>query len=582
MRMDTAGELQSAFEGSRRAVGRSLAAALVWLLLACVAASAQTIPGLPFSTTLPSPPPVRQDGIYLTAPVIFDGGFLFRLAEPVNPPPDQLPVNVRATYVESVLNEVVEVSGSGAHATTSYDPGSFKVRLRREGGLAFLEVTDDKHTDPVPVVTVTTTDAKYHQLSVIGLAAQWQAILQADVEESLLKRQPAFQRKSLDAILRVAAALIVATLLVGGIAASLRRRIDALAEQLEARRDDAAAGGVQSNAAGADLHSRRRAFLAAALRTVTPARRLVVLRASVVVLWCALLLAWFGALTWAFSLFPQTTPLGRHIFHDANGIAVTWVVALLLDRVGDVLIARFSAAWSTRAFSSSEERARQLLRIPTVAQALAGFKTFVLVFVALLTSLGIIGIPVFSVITIGGVAAIGVTLAAQNLVRDFLNGLLVLLEDQYVVGDYVTINGQSGLVERLTLRIVQIRDSSGDLTTIPHSSVTNVINQSRNWSRVDFRVSVDPGADIPKALDIVRSAMQGLGAENGPLRGAVLEPVEWIGVSSLSRDGVVIRASMKTAPLRQFELRRELSERVRKALSEAGIALGAPLPDAPA
>jgi small-conductance mechanosensitive channel len=565
-----------------RAACGGLAAALLWLMFATATATAQ-IPGIPsFPSSLPSPPPLRQDGIYLTAPVFFDGGFLFRLAAPVNPPPDQLPVNVRVSYVESVLNQIVAVSGSGENATTAYDPATFKVRLRHDGGLAFLEAIDAKHGDAVPIVTITATDAKYHQLGVVGLAAQWQPVLQASLGQALLKRQPAFQRKSLDAILRVTAGLAVATMLVALIAASLRRRMAALSKELESRENDLAAGPVQTGADGSEIHRRRRQFLAAALRAVNPARRLRMLRATVVALWCILLLAWFGALTWAFSLFPQTTPLGRRLFRDTTGIAVTWIVTVLVDRLIDVLIARLAAAWSTRTFTSSEERARQLLRIPTVAQALAGFKTFLLVFVALLTSLGIVGIPVGSVVTIGGVAAIGVTLAAQNLVRDFLNGLLVLLEDQYVVGDYITINAQSGLVERLTLRIVQIRDASGDLTTIPHSSVTSVVNQSRNWSRVDFRVSIDPAADVPKALEIVRGAMEALANADGSLHGAVLEPVEWIGVSSLSRDGIVIRASMKTAPLRQFELRRELYERVRKALAQAGITLGAPLPDAPA
>jgi small conductance mechanosensitive channel len=97
------------------------------------------------------------------------------------------------------------------------------------------------------------------------------------------------------------------------------------------------------------------------------------------------------------------------------------------------------------------------------------------VFVALLTTLSEIGVTVGSVVTIGGVAAIGVSLAAQNFVRDFLNGFLILAEDQYVVGDFVTINGYTGLVEQLSLRMVQIRDVAGNLVTMPHSSVAGVI-----------------------------------------------------------------------------------------------------------
>jgi small conductance mechanosensitive channel len=198
-------------------------------------------------------------------------------------------------------------------------------------------------------------------------------------------------------------------------------------------------------------------------------------------------------------------------------------------------------------------------------------------FVGALTMLGQIGVPIGSVVTIGGLAAVALSLAAQNFVRDFLNGYLVLYEDHYVVGDYVTINTFSGSVEVLTLRMVQIRDAAGDLVTIPHSSVVNVVNQSRNWSRVDYRVPVDPASDVPMAIDIVRKQIESLAGEGDWVHG-VASPIEWIGIDGLSKDAIVIRVSVKTAPLRQFELRRQINERVRAAFAQGGIALGAPPP----
>jgi small conductance mechanosensitive channel len=290
-----------------------------------------------------------------------------------------------------------------------------------------------------------------------------------------------------------------------------------------------------------------------------------------------LLLAWFVAITWALSLFYETTPLAQSIASSALAVAATITVTGLLNRILDIAIARAAAAWRLRRFSSSDDRARLLLRIPTIAQTLAGAKTFVLVFVAALTIFGQIGVPIGSVVTIGGLAAIALSLAAQNFVRDFLNGFLVLYEDHYVVGDYVTINAFSGSVELLTLRMVQIRDAAGDLITIPHSSVVSVVNQSRNWSRVDYRVPVDPAADIPKALEIVRGQIETLASE-GDWTHDIVAPLEWIGIDALSRDGVVVRASVKTAPLRQFEVRRRINERVRTAFTQAGIAFGAPPP----
>jgi small conductance mechanosensitive channel len=226
-----------------------------------------------------------------------------------------------------------------------------------------------------------------------------------------------------------------------------------------------------------------------------------------------------------------------------------------------------------KAREGGDERARTLLRIPTLANAAAAFATIAVVFFAILSGMTAFNLPSNSFLTFGGIAALGITFAAQNLLRDFLNGVFVLVEDQYVVGDYVIVDQFSGVVEHMTLRVVQLRDSSGNLITIPHGQVTQVVNCSRNWSRVDYRVPVDARADIKAAIEVLRKTLVDL---NGDERygGWMLDPIELIGIDSMSATGVVLRASIKTEPLRQFELKREINLRVLAALDAAGIGLG--------
>ena len=214
-----------------------------------------------------------------------------------------------------------------------------------------------------------------------------------------------------------------------------------------------------------------------------------------------------------------------------------------------------------------------LLRIPTLASAIAAITTTIIVFAAIFGAMGALGINNNAVLTFGGIAALGITFAAQNLLRDLLNGAFVLIEDQYVVGDYVVIDEWSGVVEHMTLRVVQLRDADGSLITIPHGQVTQVVNRSRNWSRVDYRVPVDARADIDAAIGIVRQVLVDLAAEER-FGDWMLDPVETIGIDSMSATGIVLRASIKTAPLRQFELKREINARVLVGLRDAGIALG--------
>jgi small conductance mechanosensitive channel len=288
-------------------------------------------------------------------------------------------------------------------------------------------------------------------------------------------------------------------------------------------------------------------------------------------------LAWFAAITYALQQFPQTTPFGVQLRRSGLSVAIIWVVAILLDRILTIAVDRVPTLWELRAFGTEEDKQRQLLRAPTIARALAGLKSFVLVFVAGLATLTQIGIPVGSVVTIGSVAALAVSLAAQNLIRDVVSGFLVLIEDQFVVGDFVTINGNTGTVERLTLRMVQIRNATGSLVTISHSAETTVINHSRNWSRVDYEISIDVSSNVAFAIALLQQQIADL-EQDPEWKEAIVEPAEWIGVDALSRDGAVVRARIKTAPLRQFALRRELNARVIKAFGAAKIGFGAPVP----
>jgi small conductance mechanosensitive channel len=520
---------------------------------------------------------IRQQGQYLTAPITLDGARLFTIASPVVPAPGSVPIAQRQAAVENALAQVILVVRSGSTQHTLYSASGTKVHLTPSNGQVVLDVSDAAHPSPLTIVTVTPIDAKYNGTTMTSLANQWQPVLQDAIHNALLVRQPGVERKNRTRVGIAAGILVGITLLAWLlIFAPLRREIRWLEDRAD-ERDDRLQHEQQSGEADhTESHTRRRHFLALALRAMDPRREAAALRAvCALVIWLVLVL-WFAAFVWGFLLFPQTTPLAREALHTTAIVLGIWIGFGVLNRLLDLLVARLGAVWRMRHYRSSEERARELLRIPTITSAITGFKTFLLIFIGLLLTLSQVGIPVWSVVTFGGLTAIGLTLAAQNFVRDFFNGFLVLFEDQYVVGDYITINSQSGIVEELTLRMAQLRDTAGNLITIPHSTVTTVINHTRNWSRVDYRVSVDPGTDVQKAIDIVRDAVHDVAMQEA-WKGAVLEPVEWIGVDALSRDGVTIRTSIKTAPLRQFELRRAINEHVSERFKRAGIKLGAPV-----
>ncbi len=454
-----------------------LAAAL--LLCAGTVARAQSLPN-PFGTAVPVATPAP---LYASAPVALDGTVLFSLAVPVNASV-QRSAAMRAADVGEVLQSIVAVSGSGGHAQTAYDPATLRVRIERHGDDPVLSVVDADHRDPLPIVTVTSADAAAQRADAESLAGQWQATLQGALEHALTIRQPDVQRSNARVAVALGIALAILSVAVVVVLRSIGRRIDALAGvKMQHERDLQDEQALPSARGERDSDERRQRVVALVLRTFAPERQLQLLGAVRGLLGWGLVLAWFAAGTWILLLFPATLAIGHRVLRGGFAIGAIWLIAAVLDRALSIAIGRLPSVWALQAMGSHEDRARQMLRGPTIVRAIDGAKSVALAFIAILATLPHLGISVASVVTIGGLAAIGVSLAAQNLIRDFLGGFLVLAEDQYVVGDSVTIfaNGANnvGTVEGLTLRIVQLRDESGSLITIAHSAATSVTNHSR-------------------------------------------------------------------------------------------------------
>jgi small conductance mechanosensitive channel len=527
---------------------------------------------------------VTQDGQYFTAPISVDGNVLFRIATSIIPNTRHIPIAQRQSYVQNAIAQILATRGSGLTNSTVYDPRTFRVEVVGRGDVAVLEAVDAKNQQPLPIVTVTSVDASYNADSIDGVAAQWQNALQSELTAALDLRQPQERADNLRRVGQVALVLFLITLVLIVVLAALGRRLRELRKQVDTTAeavDTQVAAGAQNQELGA--HEAHSNILALSLATIQPAQQLALYRATEASLIALINLAWAVAATWALTLFPLTAPLAQRITAAVLPIGVTILVAIFLDRVLDLVIARAARFWQGGTFGDADNRARQVLRIPTISNAIRAIKSLTLVFIAALTILAQIGVPVGSVVTIGGLTALAISLAAQSFVRDFIYGVLVLLEDQYVVGDYITVTPPagmptySGVVERLTLRVVQIRDQGGSLITIPHSTATTVSNSSRNWSRVNYRVPVDPAADIPKAIDLIKTSIESL-AKDPEWQDVIQLPIDVIGIEQLGSESIVIRASVKTAPLRQFEVRRMLNARVQSAFAKAGIAFGAAIP----
>jgi small-conductance mechanosensitive channel len=174
-----------------------------------------------------------------------------------------------------------------------------------------------------------------------------------------------------------------------------------------------------------------------------------------------------------------------------------------------------------------------------------------------------------------GVAGVAIGLAAQTIVKDVLNGILILIEDQYNVGDVVTLAGMTGTVDSMTLRKTQVRGFDGTLYIIPNSQITNVANQSRDYSVSTLNVSVDFSANPDQVIPLLKKIAQEVRNEPA-FRDAFVADPQVFGVDSIKGTEVIYPIQIRTLPRKQFDAMREMQRRIRLALEEHNLLPGSP------
>ena len=184
--------------------------------------------------------------------------------------------------------------------------------------------------------------------------------------------------------------------------------------------------------------------------------------------------------------------------------------------------------------------------------------------------LGDLGINLAPLLASAGVVGIAIGFGAQNLVRDYLSGIFMLLEDQYGVGDVISVGGATGTVETVNLRTTRLRDVNGIVWHIRNGTIDQVGNESQGWARavIDFPVPYE--ADLSKIKALLEQAAEGMWRERS-WRKVMLEKPEVWGAQKISSSEVTMRMVARTAPLRQWEVERELRARIKAALDAAGI-----------
>jgi small-conductance mechanosensitive channel len=238
------------------------------------------------------------------------------------------------------------------------------------------------------------------------------------------------------------------------------------------------------------------------------------------------------------------------------------------ERLGTVRRLTPDALLETREISLRAEQ-----RIEALASVLGSVSTFVVWMVAAFMVLGQLGIELGPLLAGAGILGVAVGFGSQTLVRDFLSGVFILIEDQFGVGDIVDIDGQtSGTVEAVSLRMTRLRGVDGTLWHVPNGEIRRVGNMSQHWSRALLDVQVAYDTEIEHAREVIGEVARTLWKTDS----AILEEPEVWGVEALGAHGMTIRLVVKTTPSEQYRISRELRAALKPAFDEAGIVIPFP------
>ncbi len=209
-------------------------------------------------------------------------------------------------------------------------------------------------------------------------------------------------------------------------------------------------------------------------------------------------------------------------------------------------------------------------RSTTISHVLTNTIGVLIGVLVLFTILGQVGFNIGPALASLGIAGLAISFGAQSLIKDFINGLFILLEDQYAIGDVVRVGGISGLVEEVNLRRTVLRDLDGIVHYVPNSEIGIASNFTKEYSRVNLNISVGYGEDLDRVIEVINQVCSKLSNEP-EWKAKIIKPPQVLRIDSLGESGIDIKILGDTRPIMQWEVMGELRRRIKKEFDKQGI-----------
>jgi small-conductance mechanosensitive channel len=264
------------------------------------------------------------------------------------------------------------------------------------------------------------------------------------------------------------------------------------------------------------------------------------------------------------------------VIKELPGIIIMVIALIIILRVARFTISRLKKALIRKAEKDETvDNSEAEKRIDTLTGILLGALRIVLYTVFCIMLLGKFGIDIGPLLASAGILGLAVGFGAQELVRDYISGFFILLEDQLRAGDVAIINGTGGLVENIGLRTISLRDFSGTVHIFQNGKISSLSNMTKDWSAMVFDIGVAYKENVDQVMEIMKQVGDELqNDENfGP---SIIEPIEVFGLDSFGDSALVIKARLKTKPIQQWTIGREYRRRLKIAFDAQNIEIPFP------
>ncbi|MEG3440290.1 mechanosensitive ion channel family protein [Pannus brasiliensis CCIBt3594] len=500
-------------------------------------------------------------------PVYLDGVALFRIGSQDTVSADSdtsglSPVERRARRVERAFQNILN---------NGFDPNTLSVTTATLNNQTVIVASDGKTLPQQVILTVTEIDALLDASSPEELARQWSEIIRRALIEAWRERQPEARQRQFLTVAIVLAGMIFLSWWLYWCHKFLKKNFNELKQQISRQSSEVSSPSALTHPAISEPLEGSQTF-----RQQADLRQ----KLSLNILWKRLvqigvILLWIGGVAAILYIFPETRLEGRDVFRIPLRLFAIWLVVLLLANAINLYVNYRMREWVEEGVIFSENSQRRVLRAPTLLDIWRGIIVSVAVCIGIAWFLIWTGFSFGSFLTGAGLVGAVLTFVFQSLLKDWVNGFLIVLEDQYAVGDMIQFEGFIGIVEEMSLRATRLRALDGRSITIPHNQIVSAHNLSRDWSRVHFTIEVAYETDPDVAIELMKATALEMAIDPRWTKD-IIDPTQIIGVSKVSNVGIEIMLLIVVQRLRQWDVDREYRRRLKLAFDAKGIQIGIP------